>query len=153
MQIIRKQSLPIPLNEAWSFFSNPKNLKTITPPFMGFEITSGNMSDKMYAGMIITYSVSPLFNIPMKWMTEIAHVHEPFFFVDNQKAGPFKFWHHQHFFKAIANGTEMTDIVNYSVGFGWFGRLVETIAVNRRVKEIFDFRYNKLVEVFGKYNP
>jgi ligand-binding SRPBCC domain-containing protein len=153
MLLTRNQKLPVSHNEAWSFFSNPKNLKTITPSFMGFDITSELTGDNMYAGMIITYLVRPLFDIPLNWMTEITQVSAPYFFVDNQKSGPFKIWHHQHFITEVANGVEMTDIVNYSVGFGVVGRLIEKLAVEKRVNEIFDFRYKKLEEIFGKYAP
>ncbi|MBE0637542.1 MAG: SRPBCC family protein [Bacteroidales bacterium] len=151
MLLKRNQHLPITMNEAWEFFSNPKNLKTITPQFMGFDITSDIGTERMYAGMIITYRVSPILNISLKWMTEITHLREPHFFVDNQKSGPFSIWHHQHWFKEVPNGIEMTDIVNYSVGFGLPGRMAEKLIINRRVKEIFDFRYHKLEEIFGKY--
>jgi len=153
MLLSRNQKLPVSLGEAWSFFSNPKNLKTITPPYMGFDITSEITGDNMYAGMIITYKVKPFLDIPLNWMTEITQVSAPYFFVDNQKSGPFKIWHHQHFFKELANGVEMTDIVNYSVGFGLAGRLIEKLTVEKRVNEIFDYRYKKLEEIFGKYTP
>lgn len=151
MLLKRNQHLPITMNEAWEFFSNPKNLKTITPQFMGFDITSDIGTERMYAGMIITYRVRPILNISLIWMTEITHLREPHFFVDNQKSGPFSIWHHQHWFKEVPNGIEMTDIVNYSVGFGLLGRMAEKLIINRRVKEIFDFRYHKLEEIFGKY--
>ncbi len=153
MLLTRNQKLPVNLREAWSFFSNPKNLKTITPSFMGFDITSKLTGANMYAGMIITYKVRPILNVPLNWMTEITQVSAPYFFVDNQKSGPFKIWHHQHLFKEIAKGVEMTDIVNYNVGFGVVGRLIEKAIVQKRVEEIFDFRYKKLEEIFGKYNP
>ena len=145
------QKLPVDIEEAWEFFSNPVNLKTITPPFMGFDITSGYDGKRMYQGMIVTYKVSPLFNIPTDWVTEITHVKEPHFFVDNQKSGPFKYWHHQHHFKEIQGGVEMCDIVNYAAPLGIVGRVVENVMVKQRVKEIFDFRFNKLIEIFGKY--
>lgn len=148
--LTRIQKLPISIEEAWGFFSSPENLKLITPPYMGFDITSDFSGEKMYAGMIITYRVRPLFNIPLHWITEITHVNENFF-VDNQKAGPFKIWHHRHFFKQIPNGTEMTDSVVYAVGYGWAGRLIEHWFVKHRVNEIFDFRFRKLEELFGKY--
>jgi ligand-binding SRPBCC domain-containing protein len=152
MVLSRNQKLPVSLSEAWNFFSNPKNLKTITPTFMGFDITSELTDVNMYAGMIITYKVRPLLKVPLNWMTEITQVSAPYFFVDNQKSGPFKIWHHQHLFKEIANGVEMTDTVNYSVGFGVLGRIIEKAFVQKRVEEIFDFRYKKLEEIFGKYN-
>jgi ligand-binding SRPBCC domain-containing protein len=144
------QRLPIDIEAAWDFFSSPRNLKTITPPFMGFDITSDFIDEKMYAGMIITYKVSPLFNIPLNWVTEITHVREPWFFVDDQRKGPFRIWHHRHFFREIPQGIEMTDIVYYDVGLWLPGRMVENLIVQKRVEGIFNFRFLKLEEMFGK---
>lgn len=143
------QRLPIDIEAAWDFFSSPRNLKTITPPYMGFDITSDFIDEKMYAGMIITYKVSPLFNIPLNWVTEITHVREPWFFVDDQRKGPFRIWHHRHFFREIPQGIEMTDIVYYDVGLWLPGRVVENLIVKKRVEGIFDFRFKKLQELFG----
>jgi ligand-binding SRPBCC domain-containing protein len=145
----RTQVLPISINEAWDFFSNPKNLKVITLEFMRFDITSVSKDSRMYPGMIITYIVSPIMNIPFNWVTEITHVNEPHYFVDNQKSGPFKFWHHQHFFKEVPSGSEMTDIVNYAAPFDPISRPIEKTIVRQRVEMIFDFRYKKLNEMFG----
>lgn len=145
------QNLPVMIDEAWEFFSNPRNLKTITPPFMGFDITSGNCSERMYPGMIITYKVSPILHIPLDWVTEITHVNEPNFFVDNQKSGPFKFWHHQHIFKEIDGGIQMTDIVNYAIPFPLPGSMIENLVVKKRVNLIFEYRQKKLEEIFGRY--
>lgn len=143
------QRLPIDIEAAWDFFSSPRNLKTITPPYMGFDITSDFIDEKMYAGMIITYKVSPLFNIPLNWVTEITHVREPWFFVDDQRKGPFRIWHHRHFFREIPQGIEMTDIVYYDVGLWLPGRVVENLIVKKKVEGIFDFRFKKLQELFG----
>lgn len=146
----RTQVLPISIGEAWDFFSNPKNLKIITPEFMRFDITSISKDSRMYPGMIITYIVSPILHIPFNWVTEITHVNEPHYFVDNQKSGPFKFWHHQHFFKEVPSGIEMTDIVNYAAPFDHISRPIEKTIVRQRVGMIFDFRYKKLNEMFGQ---
>lgn len=152
MKVLKSvQQLPVQIEEAWEFFSNPGNLKIITPDYMGFDITSAYHGEKMYEGMIITYKVSPIFMLPMDWVTEITHINEPFFFVDNQKDGPFRYWHHQHFFKEIDGGIEMTDVVNYAVPFPLIGLFMENILIRKRVEEIFDFRFNKLEEIFGKY--
>lgn len=151
MEVLKTiQFLPVSIAEAWDFFSNPANLKTITPSFMGFDITSDYMGERMYQGMIITYKVMPLLNVPVNWVTEITHVREPWFFVDNQKSGPFKYWHHQHIFEEVEGGTQMTDIVNYAVPFGFLGRAVEHMIIRHRVGGIFDYRYKKLEELFGK---
>jgi ligand-binding SRPBCC domain-containing protein len=103
------QNLPISQKEAWDFLSDPKNLKTITPDYMGFEILSG-AAERMYAGQIIQYIVTPVFGIPTKWVTEITHVQEGSYFVDEQRFGPYDLWHHKHFINPIKNGVEMIDI-------------------------------------------
>ncbi len=109
------------MEEAWDFISNPANLKTITPDYMGFEILSG--ADRtMYPGQIIQYIVTPLLGLKTKWVTEITHVAEKQYFVDEQRFGPYALWHHKHFIKEIANGVEMEDIIDYKVPFGWVWR-------------------------------
>jgi ligand-binding SRPBCC domain-containing protein len=141
--------LPISLEEAWNFFSDPRNLQKITPSNMGFTITSNFFKEEMYEGMIITYKVSPLLGIKMDWMTEITHVKPKEFFVDEQRIGPYKIWHHQHHFKAIEGGVEMTDIIDYAVPLGPLGKLVEPFLVRPKLNEIFDFRTKKMEELFG----
>ena len=144
------QKLPIDLKTAWDFFSSPENLKVITPQYMGFEVTSEYREKKMYPGMIITYKVTPLFNVAMNWATEITHVKEPYYFVDEQRFGPYKFWHHQHKFYEVEGGVEMVDILHYKVGFGFIGRIMNLLVVKRQLNQIFEFRYRKLEEMFGK---
>ena len=141
------QNLSIGIGEAWEFFSNPNNLKVITPEWLNFKVTS-KLPDKMYGGMIINYKVHPLLGIPVNWVTEITHVKEPFYFVDEQRFGPYKFWHHQHHFKETENGIEMTDIVNYALPFDPFSRIINSLVVKNRVGEIFRFREKKLEELF-----
>ncbi|MBK7408343.1 MAG: SRPBCC family protein [Saprospirales bacterium] len=143
------QRIPIDLKTAWEFFSSPRNLSVITPPEMGFEVQS-ELPEKMYPGLFIQYKVRPLFGIPVTWVTEITHVQEGEFFVDEQRVGPYRIWHHQHFFKEIPGGVEMTDIVDYQLPFGFLGDLVHPFLVGPRLKHIFDFRYRKLVELFGE---
>jgi len=148
--LTRTIQLPISIDKAWDFFSNPRNLKEITPDYMGFNITSKFHQEKMYAGQIITYKVTPLLNIPMSWMTEITQVKEKEFFIDEQRVGPYKIWHHQHHFKAIDGGVEMTDIIDYVIPLGPIGRLMEPILVRSKLKEIFDYREKKMDELFGR---
>jgi ligand-binding SRPBCC domain-containing protein len=145
-----KQNLPISLSEAWDFLSDPKNLKTITPEYMGFDILSG-ADRKMYPGQIIQYIVTPVLGIPTKWVTEITHVVNQQYFVDEQRFGPYSLWHHKHFLKEIPGGVEMEDIVDYKVPFGILGQLVQPIIVAPKLKEIFDYRQKKLIELFGPY--
>ncbi|HSB93750.1 MAG TPA: SRPBCC family protein [Flavitalea sp.] len=145
------QRIPISIEEAWQFFSNPGNLQAITPPTMGFKIISTHHGDRMYAGQIIEYRVAPVFQIPLYWMTEITHVESHKYFVDEQRFGPYLLWHHQHHFKEIAGGVEMTDIVNYRLPLGFIGRTVNAIFVKNELKRIFDFRSAKVEELYGEW--
>jgi len=144
------QNLPISQKEAWDFLSDPKNLKTITPDYMGFEILSG-AAERMYAGQIIQYIVTPVFGIPTKWVTEITHVQEGSYFVDEQRFGPYNLWHHKHFINPIKNGVEMIDIIDYKIPFGFLGRIAHPLLVAPKLKEIFEYRKNALVALFGPY--
>ncbi len=144
------QDLPISKAKAWDFFSDPKNLKTITPDYMGFNILSG--ADRtMFPGQIIQYIVTPLAGIPTKWVTEITHVKEGEYFVDEQRFGPYALWHHKHFITPIKGGVKMEDIVDYKLPFGILGQLVHPILVQPKLKEIFDYRQQKLIDLFGPY--
>ena len=146
----KKQNLPISIDQAWNFLSDPKNLKTITPDYMGFHILSG--ADKpMFAGQIIQYIVTPVLGIKTKWVTEITHKVEREYFVDEQRYGPYALWHHKHFIKAIDGGVEMEDIIDYKVPFGFIGQLIHPILVKPKLEEIFNYRTKKLEELFGKY--
>ena len=146
-QLKTKQFLPISIDKAWEFFSNPNNLSKITPPWLNFEVTS-QLENKVYAGMIITYKVRPLLNIPITWVTEITHVRQPNFFVDEQRFGPYKFWHHQHIFKKVDGGIEMEDIISYAVPFGFVGIIINRLIISEKINEIFSFRKEKLTELF-----
>jgi len=141
------QNLPIGIDEAWDFFSNPNNLKVITPEWLNFKVTS-KLPNRMYAGMIISYKVHPVLGIPNNWVTEITHVEEPFYFVDEQRFGPYKLWHHQHHFKETENGVEMTDIINYALPFDPLSRPLNSLLVEKKVKNIFEYREKKLKEMF-----
>lgn len=150
MHVLKQKTfIPISLEKAWNFFSNPENLKVITPNHMGFNVTSEQILKGMYEGMIITYTVTPLLGISMNWMTEITHIKNQSFFVDEQRVGPYKVWHHQHHFKAVDGGVEMWDIVDYVLPLGFLGRILEPIMVRPKLKEIFDFREAKIKELFG----
>ncbi|MBL7924775.1 MAG: SRPBCC family protein [Bacteroidia bacterium] len=149
-----KQFLPIELEEAWEFFSSPANLKAITPEHMGFEILSGfRNGESMHAGMVIRYIVKPLLKLPMHWVTEITHVKAPHYFVDEQRFGPYSFWHHQHFFTAVEGGVEMRDVVHYKIPGGPIGKLANHFFIRRKVEEIFRYRYLKLESLFGRFQP
>ena len=147
----KKQYLPITIEEAWEFLSSPANLKTITPNYMSFDILSG--ADRpMYPGQIIQYIVTPVLGIKTKWVTEITHVLDKHYFVDEQRFGPYALWHHKHFIKEIDGGVEMEDIIDYKVPFGLLGQLIHPILVKPKLEEIFSYRTKKLEELFGTYS-
>ncbi len=141
--------LPIGLAEAWEFFSDPRNLERITPPSLGIEITS-DLPPRMHPGMIVCYTVRPLLGIPVRWVTEITHVREPHLFVDEQRFGPYRFWHHQHHFREVEGGIETSDLVHYALPLGPLGRLLGGGIVRRQLGEIFAFRKRFLEETFGR---
>jgi ligand-binding SRPBCC domain-containing protein len=145
------QKIPISLEQAWDFFSTPANLQTITPPKMSFKTISRHHGEKMYAGQIIEYKVKPLLNIPIYWMTEITHVEHKKYFIDEQRFGPYDMWHHQHHFKAIDGGVEMTDIIHYKNALWFLGEVANMLFVKKQLKEIFNYRFNKTEELFGKW--
>lgn len=145
----KKQQLPIPLEKAWEFLSNPKNLKVITPDYMSFNIVS-NIDRPLYTGQIIQYIVTPLLGIKTQWVSEITHIEEKKYFVDEQMYGPYALWHHKHFVKEIPGGVELEDIIDYKVPLGWLGQLVHPFLVKPKLEEIFNYRQEKLLELFGE---
>lgn len=146
----KTQKLPISVETAWDFLSDPKNLKKITPEYMGFNIISG--ADRpMYSGQIIQYIVTPILNIKTKWVTEITHVEHMHYFVDEQRFGPYALWHHKHFIKEINGGVEMEDIIDYKIPLGILGQLAHPLLVKPKLNEIFNYRTEKLESLFGKY--
>ena len=143
----QEQFLPISLEEAWDFFATPKNLNEVTPEDLVFEITS-ELPDKMYEGLIITYRIKPMLNIPINWCTEITHIKEKEFFVDEQRKGPYNIWHHEHHFKAVEGGVLMTDILHYDIALFGLGWLAGHLFVHRKVKQIFEYRKKALAVYF-----
>lgn len=139
------------LQEAWDFFSSPVNLAKITPPHMAFKIQyiSGD-SRQMYPGQIIRYRIGILPGITTDWMTEITHVNEPHYFVDEQRFGPYALWHHQHSFRETEDGVEMTDEINYAIPYGIIGRLANWVFVENEVKAIFEYRREKIEKLFSR---
>lgn len=148
-QLIRKQIVHTDLETCWEFFSNPANLKLITPEYMGFDVKTETPKE-MYEGLIIAYKVSPLLNIPMEWVTEITHVIDKSFFVDEQRVGPYKLWHHEHHFKEVEGGVEMIDIVSYQPPFGILGKLVHPFIIRPKLEQIFAYRIQKVNSIFNK---
>ena len=148
----RKQFLPITLDEAWRFFSSPRNLGKIPPPHMRFSILYVSGGENMYAGQLIRYHVNVLPGIRVHWVTEITHVHEPHHFVDEQRFGPYAMWHHQHFFREVDGGVEMTDVVNYAIPLGILGRFANCLFVEKQVNAIFEYRSMVLQERFRSHD-
>lgn len=142
-----KQFVPRDLDTVWDFFSSPANLNAITPDDMNFEIL-GNVPKKMYPGLFISYKVRPLLNIPLDWTTEITHVEDKKYFVDEQRIGPYNIWHHEHHFEEVEGGVMMTDILHYDIGKSFLGSIAGALFVHKRVAQIFSFREEKLKELF-----
>ncbi len=147
------QTIPVDIETAWDFFSKPENLNAITPKKLGFKILniSKSYANEMYAGQIIEYTVKPLLGIPLYWMTEITHVKDKEYFIDEQRYGPYSMWHHQHHFKVVENGVEMTDIVHYKIPFWRLGDAANALFIRKQLREIFSYRYKKTADAFGKW--
>ena len=149
-QLKKEQFLPISIHEAWNFFATPRNLNAITPSDLTFEFLS-DTPDKMYEGLFIAYRLKPIFNIPVNWYTEITHIKEHEYFIDEQRSGPYKLWHHEHHFKQVENGTLMTDILYYDIGKGFIGNLAGALLIDAKIKSIFNYRFITLKEHFQQY--
>ncbi len=146
--LIRRQFLPVDITTAWNFFSSPANLARITPAYMGFRILHLSGNGKMFAGQIIRYRLFVFPHLPFHWTTEITHVAEPSYFVDEQRAGPYALWHHQHHFTEVDGGIEMTDELHYALPFGLLGRFFHAILVKKQLNTIFDYRFSALRSIF-----
>ena len=146
--LTKTQFLNCTIEEAWDYFSSPKNLKELTPEYMDFIIKSDLGDGTMYQGQIIEYTVKPIMRIPIQWITEITHLKQHFYFVDEQKSGPYRLWHHQHKFEKKDNGVLMTDIVHYALPLSFLGVIANSLFVKRQLKNIFDYRNKKVSEIF-----
>jgi ligand-binding SRPBCC domain-containing protein len=149
VQLEFTQKLSVSQQQAWDFFSSPKNLNAITPPEMNFKILS-TVPEKMYEGLLIHYRISPIAGISFQWLTEITHIEYGSYFVDEQRIGPYKLWHHEHHFKPLKNGVEMTDLLSYEIGMGLLGSIAGTMYIHQQVKRIFQYRRKKLADLFGE---
>ncbi|MCF8346916.1 MAG: SRPBCC family protein [Bacteroidales bacterium] len=147
-QLKTSQFIPATAEEVWGFVSSPANLKKITPPHMGFDITSGDLPEKMYPGMIISYHVRPMLGIRMIWVTEITHVEEKKFFVDEQRVGPYAMWHHEHHLEEADGGVWMRDIVSYRPPMGFLGALANRLFIRKQLNTIFDYRFRTVEKMF-----
>lgn len=147
-ELRREQWLPVPLETVWEFISSPRNLERITPTYMGFRIRELDNEHGIRPGQRITYSVKPLLGIPMRWVTHIPVVEAPFRFVDEQEAGPYALWRHEHRLKPERGGTLMEDIVNYRLPLGQLGTIAHGLFVERRLESIFAYRKRALERIF-----
>lgn len=147
-QFKAEQFLPIDKKRAWLFFSSPENLSLITPPEMEFKITSKLTGDKIYEGMKIDYTVKPLLGIAVKCQSEICKIQDQNYFTDKQLKGPYKIWEHTHTFSEINGGVLMQDLVNYSLPFGFIGRILNSILIKKKIENIFDYRNKMLKSLF-----
>ncbi len=143
------QHIPASLEDAWKFFSDPSNLKKITPEKLDFTVINENNERPMYAGQVIEYKIKPFLGIPVYWMTEIMHIKESVYFIDEQRYGPYSFWHHQHFFEEVEDGVIMKDIVHYKIPFWFIGDIANTVFVKKQLKTIFSFRFAIIANLFG----
>jgi len=148
-QLYKEQKVNASLDEIWEFISSPKNLQKITPDYMGFQITNPALPENMYPGMIISYKVSPILGIKMNWVTEITHVSKGSYFVDEQRSGPYKMWHHEHWLEEIEGGVIMRDRVTYIPPLGILGKIANYIFIKKQLEDIFEFRKNKMNELFN----
>jgi len=144
----REQFIPAEPGRVWEFFATPVNLNELTPPEVKFRIM-GEPPATMFAGQIIKYRISPLPGLWLNWVTEISRVEPGMLFVDEQRAGPYKLWHHEHRFASEQGGVRMFDHVTYDVGWGPFGWLAEKLWVGRQLRRIFDYRAQRVAELFA----
>ena len=150
-QFKKQQKINTSIDKVWDFISSPANLKEITPDYMGFDIISEDLPQKMYAGMIISYMVSPILGLKTNWVTEITQIRDKEYFIDEQRVGPYALWHHQHIIEPIKHGVLMTDIVSYQPPLGILGAIANTLIIRNKLKEIFDYRTKAVDERFGIY--
>ena len=143
-----EQLLPIGIEEAWRFFSSPKNLAVITPAELDFKILSNLEEEEIYEGMKIDYILKPLLKIPLHWQTEIIKVNKGKNFTDRQVKGPYKIWEHTHTFKPVKDGILMKDTIRYQLPFGFLGNIAHRLFVKKKIENIFIYRKNTLEKMF-----
>ena len=148
-QLSRQQLIRKPIEDAWRFFSNPHNLKIITPQYMNFKVLTNDLPQEIYPGLLISYKVSPVFHIPLSWVTAITVVRKNEFFIDEQRTGPYKLWRHQHHFQQTENGVLMTDTVDYQLPFSIIGELANFTFVKSQLEGIFEYRRQQVERIFN----
>ena len=146
-QLFYEQKINTDLDNLWKFISSPKNLSKITPSYMDFKILS-KVPNEMYEGLIISYTVKPILGVKMNWVTEITHIKDKKYFVDEQRKGPYKMWHHEHILIETDNGIIMKDIISYIPPFGVLGKILNVFFIKRQVEGIFKYRTEVLNKIF-----
>jgi ligand-binding SRPBCC domain-containing protein len=146
--IERRQRLKVSREEAYRFISNPALMGGIIPADLGLQVLN-HIPDRVYEGLLLHYRLKPLFGVPVHWLGEITYCDEPSRFVDEQRLGPFAFWHHEHRLREIPGGVEMSDLIHYAVPFGPLGSVVNTLVLGPRLRRIFDYRESALARKFG----
>ena len=147
--LIYTQQIAAGIDTVWEFFSNPMNLERITPPDLHFTVTGGfDESGSLYEGMEISYTLFPMWNVPVGWVTAITRVDKPLMFEDEQKEGPYEYWRHKHLFREVPGGVEMTDIIDYRLPYGALGELLDFLVINQRLDQVFRYRKKKIHEIF-----
>ena len=142
----KEQFVPQPILVVFEFFSRPDNLQILTPPWLDFHITKAPA--KLEAGSMIQYRLR-LHKVSLRWKTEITDWQPPHQFVDLQIAGPYALWRHEHTFRAREGGTLMEDTVQYSIPLGLAGRAAHKIFVRRDIEKIFEYRAQKMRDLFA----
>lgn len=142
------QRLATTPDEAWDFFSNPDNLREITPPDLDFRI-SVPLPDTIRPGLMVAYTIRPFLGRQVGWLTEITAVDVPRYFVDEQRIGPFSLWHHEHSLGPIKGGTEVRDLVTYGMRGEPITRPIHRTLVQPRLRKIFTYRRHVLARRFG----
>ncbi len=146
-----EQKVPAEPEQIWSFLTSHANLLEMTPPEMNFTILSKDLAQSVYPGMMIHYSLTPILGIKMKWLTQITQRKEMAYFVDEQRTGPYKIWHHEHHIAAIPGGTLITDLIHYVPPLGFLGDIANRLFIKDQLQQLFKYRMRKMVEKFGNY--
>jgi len=147
-QFQKEQYINASVDAVWDFISSPRNLQKITPKNMSFEIRTPNLLEKIYEGMMIRYTVRPLLGISTNWVTEITHIRDKSYFVDEQRVGPYTLWHHQHIIIPEKGGVLMKDIVSYQPPLGWLGSIANALIIKNKLNQIFEYRTQVLEKIF-----
>jgi len=145
----REQFIPAAPAAVWEFFATPRNLDALTPPDLTFRIV-GDVAPRMYAGQMIEYRIGVLPGVTTRWLTEITHVREGAYFVDEQRIGPYRLWHHEHMFSPAPDGrgVHMTDRITYDPGWGPIGGAVDALWIARKLAHVFAYRARRTAELF-----